>query len=73
MLKYCLIGEKIKNEYIGEYISYGIELRHGDEVIESIKDIDTDGEAVGNLCRLCNELKLSPIHFRDVVEDYLAR
>ena len=73
MLRYILIEEKITNEDIGTYISYGIELRYGEEIIDRISDIGTDREGIENLCRLCNDLKLSPIHFREVVEDYLNK
>lgn len=73
MLQYILVEEEITNEDIGTYTSYGIELRYGEEIIDRISDIDTDREGVENLCKLCNKLKLSPIHLKDVVEDYLDK
>ena len=73
MLQYILIAEEITNEDIGTYTSYGIELRYGEEIVVRISDVDTDREGVENLCKLCNDLKLSPIHLREVVEDYLDK
>lgn len=72
-MKYYVTEEMMFLEDVGEYKSYGIELRDGERVIERIRDIDTDREGVEKLCALCNELELSQIHFRDVVDDYLSR
>ena len=38
---------------------------------EQFEDISVDGESVKRLCKLCNELKLDKIHFKDVVEDFI--
>lgn len=73
MLKYVPFEEKLTDEYIGKYITYGIELFFEGKLIDRISDVDTDREGVETLCRLCNDLKLSPIHFHEVVEDYLNK
>ena len=70
---YHVTEDLMFKEEIGEYLSYGIELRNGETIVDIIRDIDTDGESVRRLCELCNELELSALHFRDVVEDYLAK
>ncbi len=71
-MKYYVTEDLMFLEDVGEYKSYGIELREGERVIERIRDIDTNREGVEALCALCNKLKVSPNHFRDVVEDYLS-
>ncbi len=50
------------------YISYGIAAPKGDYCF---KDISRDKDEVENLISLCNELQLSPLHLRDVVDDFL--
>lgn len=38
-----------------------------------IFDISRNLSAVKRLCRLCNELDVSPAHFDTVLEDFLSR
>lgn len=38
-----------------------------------IRDISTNRDEVEALAILCNRLSLSPLHLRDVVEDWLSR
>lgn len=60
-----------------ERTAYGIALcKRGAgecEVIEAIRDLGGDRGEIEHLADACNRLSLSPIHFRDVVEDFLAR
>ena len=42
-------------------------------VLELIQDITTDKNALNKLINLCNSLELSPLHIRDVIEDFLVR
>ena len=72
-MKYYVIEEKFISAECEEYTSYGIELRENGCVISRISDIDTRMENVHNLCKLCNKLGLSELHFKDVVEDYLGQ
>ncbi len=73
-MKYILIKEKLLSIDVGEYTGYGIELQNEDgEIIKRISDIDIHKREVEKLCRLCNKLKLSEIHFLEVVEDYLTK
>lgn len=71
-MRYYLTEDIMFHEDIGEYKSYGIEIREGGCIVERIRDIDTKRERVEKLCELCNRQKLSPMHFRDVVDDYLS-
>lgn len=53
-----------------EYHTYGIRLSYaGTEV--SVEDLSLDKNAVLQLAERCNRLQLSPIHFKDVLEDFL--
>lgn len=72
-----MVYRVVEKEHVSEegkqYTSYGIELFDGEELLRSAYDIDTDYSRVEKLCALCNLFSLSPIHFEDVIEDYLAR
>lgn len=62
----------IANTYIVEdrsHIGYGIGCRADNSAFE---DMSTDLIVIGNLINLCNKLKLSPLHLKDVVEDFLV-
>ena len=67
-MKYSLI----KGSYLidGEsHIGYGISYTENSEV--SFEDLTLNPITVAKLVKLCNELDLSPIHLKDVVEDFL--
>ena len=59
-------------------ISYGIAAYSNPEtdgtgaVIASIHDISEDKEKLSKLVQTCNCLKLSVVHLRDVIEDFLG-
>lgn len=52
------------------HIGYGI--AHTEDSSLSFEDLTTDLIAITKLVKLCNELDLSPIHLKDVVEDFLV-
>ena len=55
-----------------QYLCYGIKMLYaGAEV--TVEDLSLHREEIEKLVRLCNEQELSPIHFRDVLEDFLGR
>ena len=55
-------------------VTYGIVAYDlsSDRVIAHIGDITCDKARIEHLVDLCNQVKLSPIHLRDVVEDFLC-
>lgn len=59
-------------------VSYGIVIyANADEdgtatIIDSIRDITADKEKLAHLVDECNRLELSPIHLRDVIEDFVG-
>ena len=51
------------------YVGYGIGYTENSTL--SFEDLALDPIVVAKLVKLCNELDLSPIHLKDVVEDFL--
>ena len=41
-------------------------------IIDSVRDISSDKERVLELTQRCNDLKLSLLHFHDVITDFLV-
>ncbi len=68
-MKYTLI----KGTYLIEeeaHIGYGIGYTENNTL--SFEDLTLNPISVAKLVKLCNELDLSPIQFKDVVEDFLV-
>ena len=54
------------------YQCFGVKLSYaGTEVC--VEDLSLNRSEVEKLVKLCNEQDLSPLHFRDVLEDFLER
>ena len=66
-----------EGEYIidgNSHLGYGIRLVDKSNLTSdgvTYNDISTNKERVGRLVFLCNELKLYPVHLKDVIEDFL--
>ena len=69
----------VREEYFlndSRRISYGIVCYADPEIdgtltiIASVRDISSDFDAVSRLVDLCNKHALSPLHLRDVVNDF---
>ncbi|MBE6631634.1 MAG: hypothetical protein E7623_02910 [Ruminococcaceae bacterium] len=41
-------------------------------ILKAIPDLSTNKDRVQYLAVLCTELQLSPLHLRDVIDDFLA-
>ena len=41
-------------------------------VIASVHDITSDAHSLAELVQRCNRASLSPLHLKDVIEDFLA-
>lgn len=67
---------EIGNEY---RLSYGIVAYANADtdgtatIVESIRDISSDSEAIEELVQKCNLMNLSLYHLNDIVEDFLAK
>ena len=56
----------------GTHTGYGIAAINSNSVtISAAYDLSCDESEVTELVRRCNELKLSLVHFQDVVDDFL--
>ncbi len=63
---YCL-GDKECTVYgIAVYTDHDVS-----SVLDAVCGISDDDESVKELARLCNSLELSPIHLRDVTDDFI--
>ncbi len=68
---YYVIHSHITGDDLAEHITYGIQLSQNGCILAEINNISTDFQAVCTLANKCTRLCLSPIHFRDVVEDFI--
>lgn len=69
--KYVLVSETYSDD-TEPHVGYGIAVVDRKRVtILAALDLSPDKIKVADLVRKCNRLKISPIHFQDVVEDFL--
>ena len=67
--RYELIKQRMYDEDLGEYDTYGIRVRtESGEEIASVSDVSPNGSLVDKLCRECNERELSPLYLLGVIE-----
>ena len=72
------VSEEIYTLYDQKRISYGIVVySNADQdgtatIVDSIRDVSSNKEKITRLVNECNRLGLSPIHLRDVVEDFIG-
>lgn len=66
--KYKIRTETILDDCGIPHTVYGIEMISQNV---SISDVFTDESAASRFVALCNDLDLSPIHLRDVIDDLL--
>lgn len=67
---YFLVESKIENEGVVHY-TYGIGFVENNILVDYVLDISTDFEKVKAFVDLCNFEKLSSVHFRDAVDDFV--
>ncbi len=67
-MQYEIFSEEIINNETGNYISYGIRDKSGENVVS---DITTDYTEILKMVRLLNEYRVSKIHLMDVIYDLL--
>lgn len=73
LLIYTVSCKRRIEEFIGNYISYGIIVCDGNRcILESIDDITVAPEIALKICNLLTMYKVSVIHFRDVVLDLIS-
>lgn len=60
-------------EFVGEYISYGITACLGGScILETIEDITLDVKLALDICNLLEKHQVSALHFKDVVCDLIS-
>ncbi len=70
--KYILIRAVYTDDY-GTHTGFGIAATDNESVtISAALDLSCNESEVAELVKRCNELKLSPVHFQDVIEDFLS-
>lgn len=72
-IRYSVFQSIEDAEETGSYTTYGLAGMCGEETRFSIKDISTNRSELEQLADRMNVGELSQIHFRDVVDDFLAR
>ena len=75
MYKYCIIKGIYVNDENVKYVSYGVVLfkKHPGKFvgIKIAQDIFLNYTKAKQFIKTCNKLKLHPIHFENVIEDFL--
>ena len=70
--KYVLVSDTYSDD-TGTHAGYGIAVVDRKRVtISAALDLSPNESEVADLVSKCNRLKLSPVHFQDVVEDFLS-
>lgn len=70
MFRYVPIKESLYSDELGSYISFGIkavDLLGRD--VTSVSDVSTNEAFITELCNLCTQEQLLPVHLLDVIED----
>jgi len=68
-MNYKCVEQKLHSEYIGDYITYGIEIT--DENI-ILNDVSCNKELTEEITTKLNTHQASIINFKDIVEDMIA-
>lgn len=66
---YMLVEQKIKNDELGSYITFGIKLSNSDLIID---DVSCDRLKAEEIVRHLNEHQVSPVHCYDVIIDSIS-
>ena len=70
--KYVMICDTYEDE-VGTHTGYGIAVVDcRANTISAATDLSSNKSEVAELVSRCNELELSPVHVKDVVEDFLS-
>jgi len=68
---YCEVSEICSSKDLGEYRTYGISV-NGLYFSETLHDVSLHKAVIARMTYLFNKHQLSPIHFKDAVEDMLG-
>lgn len=73
MVQYRTEKHRFNPENAAPYESYCLCCYRDGAPVLQIADLSLSGSSVERLAEQCNRLELSPLHLRDVVEDFLAQ
>ncbi|WP_195985546.1 DUF6514 family protein [Clostridium sp. D33t1_170424_F3] len=73
MIRYRAEKRTFQAENATPYESYCLSCERNGTLILQIADLSFSGPSVEQLAEQCNRLGLSPLHLRDVAEDFLAQ
>ena len=66
---YRLMAETHWMKEVGNYVSYGVQVREGGEVLCTISDLSLDKNRVADFVERCNREEVSVLHIQDVIDD----
>ncbi len=66
---YKCIEQKLFDEDIGNYITYGIEITDGNKIVN---DVSCNKDKANTIIKLLNQYQVSPIHLYEIIEDILS-
>lgn len=68
-MNYKCVEQQLHNEYIGDYITYGIEITDENIILD---DVSCNKELADEITTILNAYQASIIHFKEIVEDLIA-
>ena len=72
MITYCVRCDQLKDEDIGRYISFGIDIVEDGKPLRVIKDVSPNEKELRKFVSLLNKLQPSLIHSDDIIEDFIS-
>lgn len=67
--QYSIVKQKLQNEYIGSYVTYGIQLKNSKITID---DVSCNKKEARKIANYLTAHQISPIHFQDVILDLIS-
>ncbi|MBQ8764507.1 MAG: hypothetical protein IJZ12_01110 [Clostridia bacterium] len=71
MIVYCVRRDQLRDEDIGRYISFGIDILKDGKPLRVIKDVSPNEKELRKLVSLLNKLQPSLIHIDDIIDDFI--
>ncbi len=68
-MNYKCVEQQLHNEYIGDYITYGIEITDENIILD---DVSCNKELADKITTILNAYQASIIHFKEIIEDLIA-
>ena len=68
-MNYKCVEQRLINEYIGDYITYGIEITDENIILD---DVSCNRKTTEKITAILNAHQASIINFKEIVEDLIA-